>query len=508
MFAGGVGDQTGIVVPGIIKKTNWIADANASTYMDANGLGLYEVSWTDPYGIPTVSGTELHLAGDYSNAVAGMYAYMDFVVPAEDVNSGYFEIIDANSSYLTTSYTNLKGATVADSVNGLEKLFIGGAGNNSVSGTVIKTANDRIASSISLAGNNVDVLYNISETVSGDIDMDTPSDLLGKIRYLGTTHTGRGDTITEFQACADESQYPVIDIGDYYFKTDSSAFLEFENIAFTTINTATKVSLDKGSVAYKCAFYNTNTSAYASQAVQVRGGSCLLNCHVTTAGGANESAYGAITNDHSFVIGCFVEADVGSGLYSPGNYNSAQFRNNIVVGGASNVNGVGITVASFTNEGYADISNNTVVGFSKGLYIGSLPIISEKQVLIFNNIFWGTNAAGSIGLDNGTTGSKETTVFLRNNFVGNFLTESTFAYSNAKTVALTVCPFINANGDYSEPSDFYLTAAAKSICRAIPTRFGLGSADDNFQSAGAIMAEPSGSGTTTATGGSIIVTMD
>lgn len=485
MLIGGDGDQTGTTYPCIADKQAF-EDGEVTDFMDANGLPKVTVS----SAALTYGATSSFIAGDFSDANNGAYAYVYFGVA--DPNNGYYDIEDSNSTALKIATTNIDN--VAIDADDTVDVYIGGAGVN------LASAVARMADIDLSLGHNVDVLTNKSESGFGaNLNINANGSALGSITYEGRTYDS---TIANnnYTQCISESAFPAIDVGTYSM-TVVGLNNRVKSLTITGNSGTVVMDAKVGTYIERCYIYNSSTSVYASAAVNVTAAT-ILNSHVKTVGGASE-LYGAITLYTGAVCyGCFVEAAVASGISTTGNYSTSYVLNNLVVANSSNSRG-GIYLPA-ESHGQDFVFNNTVYGFKYGIHLASPPPVADEMLSHFmNNILWGDNVSGGLALYNGNAGTIESTFIFKNNYQGNFAASDNHSVVSLEWGTLLTNPFKNGSGNMNVASDFWLTDAAKLICKAKPTDFDLDGTDDNFQAAGAITEQVTSSGTSA---GSISIT--
>lgn len=482
MLIGGDGDQTGTTYPCIADKQAF-EDGEVTDFMDANGLPKVTVS----SAALTYGATSSFIAGDFSDANNGAYAYVYFGVA--DPNNGYYDIEDSNSTALKIATTNIDN--VAIDADDTVDVYIGGAGVN------LASAVARMADIDLSLGHNVDVLTNKSESL-GATTISLNSDLKGKIRFIGTIYDS-STANNNFAACAEKDDFPILNMGADAL-TITGAYLIFKNLYVTGTKTLSMWSVTgDGNVIDSCYIYNTGTGSTTRRALNLTEGGVVINSYIRCDGTYTSGA--VLFLQKSSAYGCYIVSGGSNYGVIPEGGGSANNVLNCIIVGNGVANGIHLTLAYSTYSSYF-IANNYIYNFATGVNIAAFGAITNYPPLIFNNVIWGTGAS-SYGIYNVDYATKSSPIFINNNFIGNCTGGESNFIQDISTVSLSTLPFKNGSGNMNEAKDFYLTDAAKLICKAKPSDFDLNGTDDNYQTAGAITEQVTSSGTSA---GSISIT--
>ena len=472
MLGGGTGTQVGTDYPGIVGETEW-EDNNPSDFMDTNGEALL----TGDYDLTYVDANSSTLGGDFSTITAGTYVMISAGLTS--TNHGYFKISSITSNTLCTiANTNLNGDDIAagDDTNTVT-VSIGGAAH--VAGvdpddTVIENCNDTIGSFIDLtvAGHNTDVLYNISETASANIIIDTASTVSSAIRYIGRK--------IDFSDCESESDYPVFTLVVYKF-TIPPVSQYFKHLKFTGTRDSNNIGIvyayGKKTVFEECSFTLSNTHGDCCIASSY---GILINCNITSNG---TGVTGAVRLFTSQIHGCIITSTNNDGIYS----SMSNIKSCIIIGG-----GTAKGIHLVTGGSLLSINNTTIYNFDYCIYVTQMPLISSSSSTVYNNILVGSGA-GAYGIYNNDT--EDTTMCIWNNFIYNCLGGEDNFNHDIRSVSLSAYPF--ATNPPTTAKHFYLNDEATGGVlvkgKMLPMDFDLDGIQDNY-SAGAIMAEASASG--------------
>ena len=497
MLAGGTGTQAaGETYPGVVQETVWDAGVVAD-FVGTNGAAMVDLSGDLTYATLTI-------AGDFSAATVGMYAY---VTGLTSTNDGYFEITTiTGTTSVTIDGTNLAGTAIAAGDDGdTLAVLIGGAAAAGASDDILENCSVVIVADIDLSlGNNLDVLFNKDETVSGAVTMAAGSALLGKLRFIGTVYDGsvvnnNFQPLDETSAyLLDSSSMPTVNMQANVFEiAGTSTWVEYKHINWTGTSLLYVVHVNRagGTLLQQCVISNTSTAATAAAALYVRR-AAVFNSKITSTG--TQADQGTVKTEYGEVRNCYIFSSTCRGIDVYGGSIASFASGNLIVGGSGNTNAGIYMLGLSTINATTSVFDNVVYGFDDSIYLVEIPDIADyHNVNIYNNILWGNNGAGSYGIYNTDFATKDSTVNIFNNFIGNVTNEDNFSQA-ISSVSLTAYPF--TTNPAVNAADFWLndTAGGGALIKneMVPKDFDINGTQDNFQ-AGAIQeASPS-----TSTGG-------
>ena len=494
LLAGGTGNQSAAVAyGGVIDRTVWDAGV-PSDFVGLNGAYIVDDTGTLDYD-GGEGGGEARLTGDFSSCVEGMYIYLEAI----DKYPGYHKIVTINS---TTSVdiedTDLNGVALTGADDGETDYFCGGAQGVAASNTVIEAANDAIINYIDVASHSVEVLYNIDETSStAHPTIDVGGKDLGFIRFTGTVYDN-GDADACFQPFSDadaflmdKADFPTITLDAptrYFYVTGDH--LRFKHIHITGESSTYVLRSYRGyDVTWEqCWIDQTNTGATYGQCIYAESAT-FLNCYISTVGTQVEECIYAIRPG---LYSCVVKTPTKA-VGFPGN---TQFyiSGNVFIGTGTSAT-IGIHSTNSTAPNSMFIESNIFYNFKVAWFSEVEAISNDNGVFFINNIIWGTNASGSLGLENDDVAVTEQQYYLRGNFIGNVENNDNFAILDNEWIELSANPFVELSPVNAEDFQFNDTAGGGALIKEnkYPTNFDLDGTQDNY-STPCITAEPSGGG--------------